>query len=140
MKPSPVSVPSDLVMQLSAARRAQGLSQVALAKRLGTRQAQISRVETGLIDPQLSTVQNLAGALDLGLVLVPRPLCLQMSGRNIRKPWSLVTGLPSSQTHSIICCILLHHRVVPIVAYRPLDPSAMRGHSVANRRNRSVDS
>ena len=41
---------------------------------LGITQAQISRIERGLSNPQLSTVQNIAGVLDLQLMLVPRPL------------------------------------------------------------------
>ena len=51
-----------------------GLSQAALAAKLGVPQPQISRVERGLNAPQLDTLQNLAGALDLQLMLVPRAL------------------------------------------------------------------
>jgi transcriptional regulator with XRE-family HTH domain len=61
-------------MMLAAARKARQTGQRVLGKRLGISQAQISRIERGLNDPQLSTVQNLAGALDLDLMLVPRAL------------------------------------------------------------------
>jgi len=74
MKPAPVPVPSEIATTLAAARRARRTGQRALGGRLGISQAQISRIERGLNDPQLSTVQNLAGALDLDLMLVPRAL------------------------------------------------------------------
>jgi transcriptional regulator with XRE-family HTH domain len=57
---------------LRAARDARSLSQASLGQRLGMSQAQISLIERGLSDPRLSTIQNIAGALDLQLVLVPR--------------------------------------------------------------------
>lgn len=71
MKPKPVSVP---LTTLAAARQRRDLSQAALGKLLGIPQSQISRIERGLADPQLATLQNLAGALDLELALVPREL------------------------------------------------------------------
>ena len=74
MKPAPVPIPSEIATTLAAARRARRTGQHALGGRLGISQAQISRIERGLNDPQLSTVQNLAGALDLDLMLVPRTL------------------------------------------------------------------
>ena len=74
MKLPPVPVPSGIAMTLAAARKARQTGQRVLGKRLGISQAQISRIERGLNDPQLSTVQNLAGALDLDLMLVPRAL------------------------------------------------------------------
>jgi transcriptional regulator with XRE-family HTH domain len=74
MKPFPIPVSTDLLRTLVAARDTSGMSQAALGKHLGITQAQISRIERGLSNPQLSTVQNIAGALDLQLMLVPRPL------------------------------------------------------------------
>ena len=41
---------------------------------MGLRQRQISDLERAAMDPRLSTVQNVARALDLELVLIPRPL------------------------------------------------------------------
>jgi transcriptional regulator with XRE-family HTH domain len=74
MKPTPVPVPSEIATTLAGARKARQTGQRALGKHLGISQAQISRIERGLNDPLLSTVQNLAGALDLDLMLVPRAL------------------------------------------------------------------
>lgn len=51
-----------------------GLSQQALADRLGLGQRQISDLERGVVDPRFSTIQNVARALDLELMLIPRPL------------------------------------------------------------------
>lgn len=74
MKAKPTHETTDLLTTLAAARKAKGLSQAALAARLGMPQPQISRVERGLNAPQLDTLQNLAGALDLQLTLIPRAL------------------------------------------------------------------
>jgi transcriptional regulator with XRE-family HTH domain len=74
MKSKPTEAQTDLLTTLAAARKTKGLSQAALAASLGMPQPQISRVERGLNAPQLDTLQNLAGALDLQLMLVPRAL------------------------------------------------------------------
>ena len=50
------------------------LSQQQLAHKLGMRQRQISDVERAAADSRLSTIQNVARALDLELMLVPRQL------------------------------------------------------------------
>ena len=65
---------SDILRVLTEARAALSLSQALLAQKLGITQAQISLVERGLTDPRLSTLQNIAAALDLRLMLVPRQL------------------------------------------------------------------
>lgn len=65
---------SDILRVLSETRGALSLSQAALARKLGLTQAQISLIERGLSDPRFSTLQNIAGALDLQLMLVPRQL------------------------------------------------------------------
>lgn len=59
---------------LAAARRRAGLSQAALARRIGADQSYVSKVERGGVDPQTSTLLELARALDLELMLVPRQL------------------------------------------------------------------
>jgi HTH-type transcriptional regulator/antitoxin HipB len=89
MKPTPVPVPSEIATALAAARKARQTGQRVLGKRLGISQAQISRIERGLNDPQLSTVQNLAGALDLDLMLVPRtlgPVVSALIAENVGRP------------------------------------------------------
>lgn len=48
------------------------ITQHQLANRLGIRQGHISRIERGLIDPRLSTVTEMAYALGLTPMLIPR--------------------------------------------------------------------
>ena len=59
---------------LKAAREEGQLSQRELAEKLGLRQRQISDLERGTTDSRLTTVQNVARALDLELTLIPRHL------------------------------------------------------------------
>lgn len=61
-----------LLNQLRDARRAKLWSQRDLSERAGIPQAHISRIESGVIDPKVSTLQDLARVLDLDLVLLPR--------------------------------------------------------------------
>jgi transcriptional regulator with XRE-family HTH domain len=56
------------------ARTQQHLTQQTLAAKLGIRQRQISDLERSTIDPRLSTLENVARALGLELMLIPRPL------------------------------------------------------------------
>jgi transcriptional regulator with XRE-family HTH domain len=62
------------------------LSQQELAAKLGMRQRQISDLERGAVDARLSTIQDVARALDLELMLIPRQListveAMQRAGR-----------------------------------------------------------
>ncbi len=59
---------------LRDARRRRHLSQQALARKLGLHQRQISDLERHTIDPRLTTIQDVARALDLELMLIPRHL------------------------------------------------------------------
>jgi transcriptional regulator with XRE-family HTH domain len=57
---------------LKAARNAKALSQRGLAQLAGVPQSYVSRVERGAIDLRLSSLIEIARALDLELTLVPR--------------------------------------------------------------------
>lgn len=59
---------------LRTTRLTRQLSQAALAAKIGLRQRQISDLERGTVDTRLSTIQNVARALDLELMLIPRHL------------------------------------------------------------------
>jgi transcriptional regulator with XRE-family HTH domain len=61
-----------LAEQIKAARESKGLSQRALAARVGIPQGHISRIENATVDLQASTFIQIARALDLELVLIPR--------------------------------------------------------------------
>lgn len=54
------------------ARRAAGLTQTELAKRIGLRQATISRLEKGEADTRLSTVLDVLSALGLEITIEER--------------------------------------------------------------------
>lgn len=63
---------STLSAQLRQARVAKTWSQRDLSEHAGIPQAHISRIESGAVDPKVSTLQDLARLLDLELALVPR--------------------------------------------------------------------
>ncbi len=57
---------------LRAARIRRGLTQQALARKLGVTSREISKIERGAVDPPLSQLQDVSRLLDLELVLIPR--------------------------------------------------------------------
>jgi len=57
---------------LRATRESKGLSQRALSKLAGVPQSHISRIEAGTVDLRLSSLVEIARALDLEVTLVPR--------------------------------------------------------------------
>lgn len=62
----------DMGNSLKKARLDKGLSQRALSTAAGIPQSHISKIETGAVDLRLSSLIDLARALDLELVLIPR--------------------------------------------------------------------
>jgi transcriptional regulator with XRE-family HTH domain len=63
-----------LVSVLKDARERKRLSQRALGERIGVPQSHISKIENGKVDLQASSLVELARALDLEVMLVPRSL------------------------------------------------------------------
>ena len=63
---------TDITQALKGARQGKGLSQRALGARVGLPQAHISKIENGATDIRLSTLIELARALDLEVELIPR--------------------------------------------------------------------
>ena len=61
-----------LAAALKNARRAKGLSQRALGKMAAVPQSHVSKIENGAVDLRVSSLAELARALDLELMLVPR--------------------------------------------------------------------
>jgi HTH-type transcriptional regulator / antitoxin HipB len=89
-KSSLISDTSSMSEVLKASRLSRQMSQAELAKKLGLRQRQISDLERATIDPRLSTIHNVARALELELMLIPRHLisavnALQRSGSDAGK-------------------------------------------------------
>lgn len=78
--------------QLEAARVAQGLTQEALGERTGVSRMTVVRIEIGKTDPKISTVEALARALGMELMLVPRELrseldaFIQSGGKMLGQP------------------------------------------------------
>ena len=59
--------------KVRALRESRGISQAELARRLGTRQPVISRLELGGAEPRLDTLERVSAALDAELVVNFRP-------------------------------------------------------------------
>jgi transcriptional regulator with XRE-family HTH domain len=59
---------------LKAARRKKGLTQRTLAERVGIPQSHLSKIESGAVDLQTSSLIEISRALDLELTLLPRTL------------------------------------------------------------------
>ena len=56
---------ANLGKNLRAARKKLGLTQEEVAERSGVQAGEISRIETGKRDPQVSTLEKLAAAVEL---------------------------------------------------------------------------
>ncbi|MFT6579268.1 MAG: transcriptional regulator with XRE-family HTH domain [Zhongshania sp.] len=67
-----MSVVVDISNSLTRAREAKGLSQRALANLSGVPQSHISKIESGAVDLRISSLVEIARALDMELKLVPR--------------------------------------------------------------------
>jgi len=61
-----------LAADLIALRKARGLSQKQLASASGVQQADISRIERGLVNPTIGTVEKLARPLRAQVRMLPR--------------------------------------------------------------------
>ena len=65
---------SHWIEQLKLARKRKGLTQAELGRKVGLPQSYISKVEGGSIDIRLSSVLEMARALELEPMLVPRQI------------------------------------------------------------------
>ncbi|SRR5690554_5933579 len=62
---------SNLSEEIAEARRALGLTQAELADKAGLSRMAVQKAESGSTDPRLSTLQVMARALGMELMLVP---------------------------------------------------------------------
>lgn len=74
-------------------RLQKGLTQEALARKVGTKQAAIARLESGRANPTIGFLKRVAGALDAELEIRLRPLAA--TGRSSGSP--VTTGPPTSR-------------------------------------------
>lgn len=65
---------NNVIEQLVQARRAAGLTQAELAERAGLSRMAVQKAESGNTDPRLSTVQVMARALSMELMVIPAAL------------------------------------------------------------------
>ena len=65
---------ANLAKTLRLAREKKGLTQRSLAERTGLPQSHVSKIENAAVDLQTSSLIELARALDLEVVLIPRSL------------------------------------------------------------------
>ncbi|OAF19647.1 transcriptional regulator [Bradyrhizobium neotropicale] len=70
----------ELIREVQGQRIRAAMSQRALAVRSGLTQAHISQIETGRLEPGLSSFIQMARALDLEVVLVPKKLLPAVEG------------------------------------------------------------
>lgn len=70
---------TSIVQDVENARKAASLTQDELAQRAGVSRMTVSRIEAGM-DPRLSTLQELARAMGMELMLVPRALRAEVEG------------------------------------------------------------
>ena len=68
-----------ITKELEVARRSFPLTQAELAQRSGINRMTVGRIEAGF-DPRMSTLQELARAMGLELMLVPRALRSEVEG------------------------------------------------------------
>ncbi len=64
---------TDLITHLAQARKTQQLTQAELAERAGLSRMTVQRLESGSLDPRLSTLYAMARVLGLELMAVPAP-------------------------------------------------------------------
>jgi transcriptional regulator with XRE-family HTH domain len=65
---------SKIMSELALARKALGLTQEIEAKKAGLNRMTVQKIEAGAIDPRLSTLDVLAHALGMEIMLVPKAL------------------------------------------------------------------
>ena len=71
---------SEIASTIRAARQARALTQKELGQRVGMPQSHISKIEKGVVDLQLSSLVQIARALDLEVKLVPRKALAAVEG------------------------------------------------------------
>ena len=94
----------ELTGKLRAARKKKKLSQRAFAKSIAVPQSRLSRIENGIVDLQTSNLLEIARALDLELMLVPRQavpavnsLIRQITNETVSKEMSALYDLEGKE-------------------------------------------
>lgn len=85
---------TSIIEELESSRKAARLTQADLARRSGVNRMTVGRIEAGL-DPRLSTVQELARAMGMDIMLVPVNLRAEVEGF-VRSGGKLVSQPPGT--------------------------------------------
>lgn len=84
----------EIIEAIKSARKAKGLSQTSFGELIGVPQSHISKIEKGGVDIKLSSLIQIARALDLEVKLVPK--------RALPAVESIVAGVPGNRTASAL--------------------------------------
>jgi transcriptional regulator with XRE-family HTH domain len=105
----------EILHTLRAARERTGLTQRDLSSRIGVPQSHISKIESGGTDLRLSSLIELARALDYELVLVPRKLLPTVEAivRNASSTLSAEARLRSATLNRAQSVLARHSRAHP---------------------------
>jgi transcriptional regulator with XRE-family HTH domain len=90
-----------IITALAAARHRAGLSQRALADKVGLAQSHISKIERGAVDPQTTSLVEVARVLGLELSLVPTSLMPALQAlirESVPNPQALASSLDHELT------------------------------------------
>ena len=93
----------EIVQAIKTARQDKGLSQRALSAKAGIPQSHISKIEKGNVNIKISTLIELARALDLEVTLVPRKVvpAVKSISRSVQQPRSTVKGSQAARNQIV---------------------------------------
>lgn len=78
----------ELIITLKKAREQSGLSQRALAEKMGVPQSHISKIESGKINPTIASLIEIARILGMELMAVPKPYVAAVKGLSQAKAFA----------------------------------------------------
>jgi transcriptional regulator with XRE-family HTH domain len=112
-----IAAMSTVIESLRQARRKQGLAQSEVARRVGTSQPAVARLESGGVDPRLATVERYAHAVGLRLTTVGAALRPDVPG-TARAMASAIGGGAADEA--------LRHAIQLLDDLRGLEPQTVR--------------
>ena len=71
---------NNLAAEFQSIRKAAGLTQAQLAEQSGLNRMTVQRLESGALDPRVSTLLEMARAMGMDLMLVPQSLRQEVQG------------------------------------------------------------
>lgn len=111
----PASDVAEAVMRL---RRLRGLSQQKLAQKMGTKQPAIARIEAGDANTRLSTLIDLAEALDATVRVDLEPVEVSLHREQVKRWWDAAAGMNVNLATNV-----LFHTTINVHAALPSAPA-----------------